>query len=286
MSARLCFLWIARCCLISTTLLLMPYAVASTAVLTLEDGQNRLVFETSALLARADATEIEIPVDNAYGRARRYRAVPLAALLSAFPPPPGSELEAAATDGFAAQMPLSLATETTPGTARAWLAIEPTDAPWPLLPGKKASAGPFYIVWEQPKGSQVSSEYWAYQLAALRYVPAPSTRWPQIVVDASLPADHPARAGQEVFVATCLACHRMNGGGSSEMGPDLNLPMNPTEYFQLPALRRYIRDPASVRTWPEQKMPGFGPERLSETELEAIITYLEHMAQARPVGKP
>ena len=269
--------------MISTTLLLMPYAAASTAVLTLEDGQNRLVFETSALLARADATEVEIPVDNAYGRPRRYRAAPLAALLSALPPPPGSELEAAATDGFAAQIPLSLATETTPGKARAWLAIEPTDAPWPLLPGKKASAGPFYIVWEQPKRSQVSSEYWAFQLSALRYVPAPSTRWPQIVVDASLPADHPARAGQEVFVATCLACHRMNGGGSSEMGPDLNLPMNPTEYFQLPALRRYIRDPASVRTWPEQKMPGFGPDRLSETELEAIIAYLEHMAQARPV---
>ncbi|HJW79192.1 MAG TPA: cytochrome c, partial [Beijerinckiaceae bacterium] len=47
---------------------------------------------------------------------------------------------------------------------------------------------------------------------------------------ASLATDHPARVGQAVFEATCLACHRMNGGGSSEMGPDLNRPMNPTEY--------------------------------------------------------
>ena len=65
------------------------------------------------------------------------------------------------------------------------------------------------------------------------------------------------------------------------MGPDLNRPMNPTEYFQLAALRRYIRNPASVRTWPDQKMPGFGPDRLSEAELDAVIAYLEHMAAQR-----
>jgi mono/diheme cytochrome c family protein len=224
---------------------------------------------------------IEVPADNSYGGARRYRAVPLAAVLSALPSPPGSELEAAATDGFAAQIPLALALQAQPGAARAWLAIEPADAPWPPLPGKKVSAGPFYIVWERPKASHVSSEYWPYQLAILRYVPAPSTRWPQIAVNTSLPADHPARAGQAVFEATCLACHRMNGGGSSEMGPDLNRPMNPTEYFQLPALHRFIRNPASVRTWPDQKMPGFGPDRLSEAEVEAVIAYLEHMAAQR-----
>jgi hypothetical protein len=66
------------------------------------------------------------------------------------------------------------------------------------------------------------------------------------------------------------------------MGPDLNQPMNPTEYFQQPALRRYLRDPASVRTWPEQKMPGFGPELLSEGELDAVIAYLAHIADRRP----
>jgi cytochrome c1 len=66
------------------------------------------------------------------------------------------------------------------------------------------------------------------------------------------------------------------------MGPDLNVPMNPVEYFQPSALRRYLRDPASVRTWPEQKMPGFGPERLSDADLDAVIAYLVHMAERRP----
>src|SRR4051812_26153996 len=103
-------------------------------------------------------------------------------------PHPHSTLETAALDGFAAQIPLALATQTEPSTARAWLAIEPAGAPWPPLPGKTASAGPFYVVWEHPEASRISSEYWAYQVAALRYVPGPATRWPQITVDPALPA--------------------------------------------------------------------------------------------------
>ncbi len=236
---------------------------APAATLTLEDGPNRVALDTEALLARPDAAVVEVPADVGYrGAPRRYRAVPLAALLTALPapPPPGGALEAVATDGFVAQIPLALATQAAPGAARAWVAVEPADAPWPPLPGKPGSAGPFYLVWERPEASRVSSEYWPYQLAALRYAHAPAARWPQIAADPSLPADHPARLGQEVFAATCLACHRMDGGGAAETGPDLNRPMNPTEYFQPAALRRYLRDPASVRSWPEQKMPGFGAQ--------------------------
>ncbi|HEX8568697.1 MAG TPA: hypothetical protein VF699_02070, partial [Caulobacteraceae bacterium] len=65
-----------------------------------------------------------------------------------------------------------------------------------------------------------------------------------------------------------------------------NRPMNPTEYFQPAALRRYLRDPASVRSWPEQRMPGFTPEAIGEGELEALIAYLEHMATRRPPRIP
>jgi hypothetical protein len=55
--------------------------------------------------------------------------------------------------------------------------------------------GPFYIVWEQGQTARISSEYWAYQLAALRYVPGPAARWPQIVVHRSLPPNQsPSRA--------------------------------------------------------------------------------------------
>jgi hypothetical protein len=52
--------------------------------------------------------------------------------------------------------------------------------------------------------------------------------------------------------------------GSAAAGPDLNLPMNPTEYFTDAGLRALIPDPHSVRVWPEQRMPSFAEEDLSD----------------------
>jgi mono/diheme cytochrome c family protein len=84
-----------------------------------------------------------------------------------------------------------------------------------------------------------------------------------------------------VFVAQCLACHTLNGGGAATIGPDLNQPMSPVDYFQPAALRRLIRDPASVRHWPGRSMPAFGPQQLDERALDDLIAYLRHMAQGR-----
>ena len=38
--------------------------------------------------------------------------------------------------------------------------------------------------------------------------------------------------GLKLFQKTCFACHTINGEEASKVGPDLNLPMNPTEYFK------------------------------------------------------
>lgn len=274
---------LAALALLATATFAVPGAVA--APLTIGDDTASRSLDTAALLARSDVVDVTIPADVAYGgTTRRYRAVPLAALLGLLPgrPPAGAVLEARATDGFAAQVPLDLVFQAAPGGPTAWLAIEAPDAPWPNVPGRQASAGPFYIVWERAAAGRISPEYWPYQIAALRIVEPPAVRWPQIAVDAALPADHPARRGQEVYTAICLACHRMNGGGAGEMGPDLNRPMNPTEYFQPAALRRLLRDPASVRTWPEQKMPGYAEAELSNADLDAVIAYLAQMAAQRP----
>jgi cytochrome c1 len=59
------------------------------------------------------------------------------------------------------------------------------------------------------------------------------------------------------------------------------LPMNPTEYFTDAGLRALIRDPRSVRVWPEQRMPGFAEENLSDEELGVILAYLSHMANRK-----
>jgi len=70
----------------------------------------------------------------------------------------------------------------------------------------------------------------------------------------------------------------MNQAGSASAGPDLNLPMHPAEYFTENGLRALIRDPRSVRVWPEQRMPSFAEEDLSDEELGLILAYLSHMA--------
>jgi mono/diheme cytochrome c family protein len=76
----------------------------------------------------------------------------------------------------------------------------------------------------------------------------------------------------------CLPCHKLNGAGASDVGPDLNLPQNPTEYLAPQGLHDLIRNPRAVRTWPALAMPSFPPDHLSDREIELIIAYLKHMA--------
>ena len=67
------------------------------------------------------------------------------------------------------------------------------------------------------------------------------------------------------------------------MGPDLNLPLNPTEYFRDGMLRQLIRDPGSVRKIPGSAMGAFGKESISDAELDQLLAYLQHMATRKPV---
>jgi mono/diheme cytochrome c family protein len=100
------------------------------------NGETRH-YARDALLARPDVTSVEIVHDIAYGKAMRFRAIPLSVLL------PGLETQ-----------------------------------------------------------------------------PSPAARWPALGVDPTLPATHPVRAGQALFVTQCLPCHTLNGAGSSTLGPD------------------------------------------------------------------
>jgi mono/diheme cytochrome c family protein len=70
----------------------------------------------------------------------------------------------------------------------------------------------------------------------------------------------------------------MKGAGEGELGPDLGQPMSPAQYFTPEALRKLIRDPKSVRTWPQQMMPAFGKDKLSDADLDAVVAYLGAMA--------
>jgi mono/diheme cytochrome c family protein len=251
-----------------------PPSVAAPPVLVVTAGGATRQFSGDELLARHDAATLEVLHDPAYGRAMSYRAVPLSALLSALPPDSADTIQARAIDGFVAELPRTLIG----GVAVPWLAVEEPAHPWPHLPGKTVSAGPFYLIWQDPEHAGISTEQWPYALAALALVPSPIQRWPAIAVDASVPEDAPARRGQAVFIANCLPCHRLGGSGEGTVGPDLLWPMPAIAYFTEAGLHALIRNPAAVRSWPAQQMPAFDAATIGDSDIDALIVYLQYVA--------
>ena len=246
----------------------------TAAELRIDTGRGVRTYSTAQLLARSDVQTISLPADVAYRRPMRYRAVPLRALLDGVMPT--DHLQFVATDGFAAEVPAALLW----GDAgrQAWLAIENPSKPWPLLAGKRASAGPFYLVWTQPRLARIDPEQWPYQLASIRRLAGIATRFPAILPDLALPADSAVARGFTVFQRTCFACHTLNGEGDARLGPDLNIPHNPVEYLPADLLRSFIRNPQSLRRWPQAKMHGFDAQALSDEDLDDVLIYLRHMA--------
>ncbi|MEB5217073.1 cytochrome c [Pseudomonas aeruginosa] len=253
--------------------LLFPVAAAWAAELRLElPGGGTQTWSSEELLRHPQARDLDIPADVAYRRNMRYRAVPLAALLKGVHPE--DHLQAVASDGFAAELPAAplLAEQ----GSQAWLAIEDPQRPWPPLGAGKPSAGPFYLVWSKPEEKRIGPEQWPFQVVRIRYQSPLAERFPALLPAADASAE--VRAGFAVFQKNCLACHRLNGAGDAQFGPDLNLPYNPTEYFQPQFLARYIRDPQALRQWPQAKMPAFPERVIDDQELRQLIGYLRHMA--------
>jgi mono/diheme cytochrome c family protein len=272
---------IMRALVLLCFLLLPGVARADEPTITITVGQDTHSFTRSftrgELLARADATTVQVARDVAYRAPMTYRAVPVASLLAGMALRHDSVIEAVALNGFVAQLPPDLLINTDERKAVAWLAIELAERPWPQLPKNDKSAGPFYIVWTGAEVGSIRSEQWPYQLAKLVSRPSPLSRWPALAVNSALSPTDPVRAGQALFIVQCLTCHKLNGAGAADVGPDLNLPQNPTEYLTPQGLHDLIRNPKSVRTWPAQAMPALS-DYLSDREIELIIAYLKHMA--------
>ena len=269
---------------ISLLLLLLAFGLASAPahaadrILSLSFGTEQRRFSAAELLARPDTVSLTIPDDVSYRRAMTYRAVPLLDLIGEASLKDVDTIAAKASDGFVSQLPASLVQKATSGGSVPWVAIEDPAAPWPNLPGKDMSGGPFYLVWEHPERSNVGSEQWPYALIELSAVESPLHRWPQMAVDPALPDAAAERVGQASFIKNCMPCHRLKGAGSGDVGPDLGQPMNVTTYMTLPGIRAIIRDPKAVRTWPTQIMNGFTAEQIPDAELDGLIAYLAHMA--------
>jgi len=257
-------------------------AGATEAELSLTAGGRTMTYARASLLGIPGATTISVADDAVYKRAMSFRAVPAAALLSGAS---GDEsVRFSRADGSGLVLPAALLLAR-PGAATAYLAVETDDAPWPPLRSeKRATAGPFYLVWTAPERSGVTAELWASQITHVEILPSLARRFPMLVPGAAASAKSPARRGFVVYVRQCSMCHTLNGGGDTGIGPDLNIPYNPTEYLRVDALRRLIRDPQSLHRWPESRMPAYSKAALSDRELTDLVDYLRYMADRKIVA--
>ena len=255
-------------------------ARAQSPTLTVSDRDSKKTYTRQELLTHRALRDVTVD-DPVYGRSMTYRAIPMADLLKDMKIGADDYVQARATDNFSIGIPGQLLGSASAAHAEAFVAVEDPAAPWPVLAKshEKLSAGPFFIIWRLEPSAHISREYWAYQLAALTVTDSPLKRWPGLAVAANVPADDPIRAGLDRYVEHCISCHRFNGEGEGEQGPDLGRPMNPVEYFQIPALKKLIRNPSSVRKWPEQKMPRFDESNLSDSDLDALIAWLAYKAR-------
>lgn len=251
---------------------------ASEPELSVVLGGRMATYAPAALLAMPAATSVTIPADVAYKRDMTYRALPVSALLAGVAP--DETIRLVANDGYVATVPAALLLAR--GGSIAYLAIETPDAPWPALkPGESATAGPFYLVWSRPEQAGIAPAQWPYQIARIESVAPLAKRYPMLAPASSVSAQDPIRHGFAAYEKHCSSCHTLNLGGDATVGPDLNVPYNPTEYLRVDALRRLIRDPQSLRRWPAAKMPKFLNTTLSDRELTDLLAYLRHMADRK-----
>lgn len=251
--------------------------------LTIRGSEQEVAFTRSQLLARPDIQTITVTDDPAYpGKSMIYKAVPAAALFKDVRLADDAVIQFKCLDGFSAPISKERILSNAEAKSVAFVAIEGPEAPWPAMKPNGPSAGPFYLIWVHPEASAISREEWPFQLAAFEVKGALTQVYPNIAPDMKLKAESAVRLGFGVFTRNCFACHTMNKEGATDVGPDLNVPMSPTEYFTKRTLRKLIRDPQSVRHFPKGRMVGFPPTVLSDKDLDHLVAYFAHMAKRRP----
>ncbi|ABC33124.1 Cytochrome c, mono- and diheme variants [Hahella chejuensis KCTC 2396] len=253
---------------------------------TIRAGDKEAHWSKSQLLNHSARQVLNIPLLNYPDQNFSINAVPISVLLQDMDLTDASVLIFTCLDGYSGVLEKKYLLNDDPDASRAYLAIEPDEKKWPPLPKdantSKQSAGPFYLVWSNPEKSDIPPEFWPYQLSSLDVEDDFARIFPALLPAGHLAANDPARKGFQVYKARCMHCHQINGQGAAKLGPDLNQPMNPTEYFNEAALKQFIKDPTSVRKWSDMKMVWVKDDIWKDEEIDDLIAYLKHMAERKP----
>jgi len=265
--------------ILTALLIALPQAFAESTF-TINAGNKTLRWTTSELLKNAQIITLE--TDPTYnGKLKKFKAVPVSTLLKDVPFKEGEMLQFTCLDKFSAPIDKDKLLSTDSKKAVAYLAVEDPKEPWPAVSQKVKTAGPFYLIWKNAEASKIGSEEWPFQLESFTVKASLAETYP-LIFPHEKTASSDAKSGFKIFTKNCFACHKMNGQGLGDMGPDLNLPMSVTEYWQKKAFAKLVRDPRQVRTWPNLQMNIHFPEKdISNKELDQLWAYFEQMAKQR-----
>jgi len=239
----------------------------------LRDGHELRVLTLEALRECCEPREVVIE-DPYYGEEKRFRAFPLAAVLSRGFGETGraasfadAELLLRARDGYTRTA--SGAQLLTDGAFLAFADAEHPDGRFFPIDRRQLDPAPFYLVWQGEGHDDTNRWPWPYQLVEIEIVDF-AARFPHVPPPGAAEGS-PAQRGFALFRASCIACHAINGEGGS-VGPELNVPRSIVEYREPGQLKEFIRDPRSFRY---TSMPSH-PE-LTDADLDALVAYFTHM---------
>ncbi|MGZ3772694.1 MAG: c-type cytochrome [Pseudobdellovibrionaceae bacterium] len=226
---------------------------------------------------------VTVEKDHAYGNKKMvYQAVPLVELFEGIPYDSFETMSFKCLDGFSGAISKIRTLNQDPNGSIAYLAIELENQKWPpLKPNKPDSAGPYYLIWMNPEKSKIMTEEWPYQLSGFELSKqSQDSLFSNTVPDKSIIESDPISHGHNLFMTNCFVCHSFNGDGVGKIGPDLNYPYSPSEYFQFNYFSMLVKNPQSLRSWNQARMPGFS-DSLSDQDLKDIWLYFSHMAKRK-----
>lgn len=134
--------------------------------------------------------------------------------------------------------------------------------------------GPYYLVWDNLRSANLRAEGatgWPYQVVSVDLVNFVD-RFPKLSPPEN--ASEQARKGFVAFRENCMSCHTINGEGGAK-APELNYPMNVTEYLSEDWIRKWMMDPRAVRY--DAIMPAFASHPEADVLADEVIAYLKAM---------